>query len=104
MDFVVDRADIYGKILVKEEDGMRTQDETQTQEARTMTTETTAHRTAITAYEERRASVKSLIEQIAKKLEEHDETFKNGDRTNWGFAGDLAYVQEGLEDIVDFLS
>ena len=66
-------------------------------------TKKTERTEAAMAYEERRARNEELLGQIDDALEKHASEMEAQPR-NWGFAGDLGHVSEGLAEIVKFLS
>ena len=47
--------------------------------------------------------IKSNITLLNKKLEKHNERFEVNS-TNWGYVGDLGYINEKLNEIVTFLN
>ena len=61
-----------------------------------------AEETAESTYFARLKEVRGFMKELDDKIKDHYEQFKK-DRTNWGFAGDMENVAEGLKDIVDFL-
>lgn len=58
---------------------------------------------AANAYEARTNQIQGLLQDISKKLESHAGS-QQGSPDSWGHAGDLAYVAEQLEAILEFLS
>lgn len=58
---------------------------------------------AAKAYEDRRAKINHLVDQLTAALDEHETKMKASPR-NWGFVGDLGNVVEELKNIVDFMT
>lgn len=64
---------------------------------------TQTKRTAAAAYEARRRDVAKLLDMLKEELAHHAE-FAGKESANWGFAGDLSYVQGLLIDALCFLA
>ena len=58
--------------------------------------------TAKQAYEARMKQINERLATIRQELDRHQREFKNEER-NWGYAGDLGYVEEQLHIIEAFL-
>lgn len=56
--------------------------------------------TSIEKYNECKSSIEKSIEILQKKLIEHELLFEN-DNTNWGYVGDISYLDTKLENIVE---
>lgn len=57
---------------------------------------------SLVTYLARRKEVKEKLKAIEAHLEKH-KAAAEGDPRNWGFAGDLGYVGEELDNILHFL-
>ena len=58
--------------------------------------------TTIERYSYHSEEIEKNLNQLKKKLKKHQSDFKK-EQTNWGFIGDLAYVNEKLVEINAFL-
>ena len=59
--------------------------------------------TAKEAYEKRLKEVNLLLKQLNRKMNIHRDGFKLN-QLNWGYVGDVAHIQKGLEELVAFLN
>lgn len=59
------------------------------------------NQTALEAYEEHQAKIQKLLRQITLGIEAHDKNCHP--RHHWGHVGDLASIEETLQDISDRL-
>jgi len=62
----------------------------------------TPEQTAAQRYEERQNKILALIDQITGDLAIHSRNFDKDGRRNWAYIGDLAYVEELLEQVAEF--
>lgn len=53
-------------------------------------------------YSEKNKEIEKKISLLSKKIKAHKIQFKE-DSTNWGYVGDLSYVNEKIEDVLSFL-
>jgi hypothetical protein len=60
------------------------------------------NRTAAEAYQAQRAKIAEKMVEIAKGLELHAQR-QADDARNWGYAGDLAHVNELLSQVLESL-
>lgn len=58
--------------------------------------------TAQEKYNERQQSISELMKQMQELLKAHTKEQKQNPK-NWGYAGELGYVEEQLQELVDFL-
>ena len=59
--------------------------------------------TAKSAYELRTAKILSYMEKLKAELERHGHEFYDSGATNWGYEGDLGYVEEKIRMSMRFL-
>jgi hypothetical protein len=62
-----------------------------------------AKHTAAQAYAAYKHDIARLIDVLHMELDKHAERF-NADQSNWGFAGDLTTIRNGLIEQVEMLS
>ena len=55
-----------------------------------------------TKYKEGTKEINKKIKLLQKKLIKHKIDFKNN-TSNWGYIGDISYINEKLEEVVSFL-
>lgn len=60
--------------------------------------------TASTQYDQHRAAILDLLDQLRDDLALHNINFDRTDRRHWGFPGDLAHVEELLTEVHNFLN
>lgn len=61
----------------------------------------TTHLPATDLYKQRYAEIEKLIALLERKLKEH-KVRAMADRYNYGYAGDLEYVEERLREATEF--
>ena len=62
----------------------------------------TSKQTAAERYAAQRIAIEEAIAQLRQRLDNHMDCI-NPDTVNWGHVGDLNYVMDSLNEIVDFL-
>lgn len=55
-----------------------------------------------TKYKEFKDKVENNLVILKQKLQKHQEDFKKNP-TNWGFVGDIEYINNKLDEITEFL-
>jgi len=58
------------------------------------------YKTAREEYEARQVNISSILKTLDMKMKSHNHK-ASMDQKNWGFAGDLGFVEEQLKNIVD---
>lgn len=64
----------------------------------------TKEKTAAQQYDERQDKILALIDQIASELAIHSRNFDKDGRRNWGYIGELAHIEEMLEQAAEFIN
>lgn len=62
----------------------------------------TQEKTAAQQYDERQNKILALIDQITGDLAIHSRNFDKDGRRNWAYIGDLAHIEEMLEQAAEF--
>lgn len=62
----------------------------------------TPEKTAAQQYDERQDKILALIDQITGDLAIHSRNFDKDGRRNWTYIGDLAHIEEMLEQAAEF--
>lgn len=62
----------------------------------------TPKKTAAQQYDERQDKILALIDQITGDLAIHSRNFDKDGRCNWAYIGDLAHIEEMLEQAAEF--
>lgn len=67
-----------------------------------MATQPPRHQVAPVAYQAHRTACQELLTKLQDQLNAHQQR-QNQDPGNWGFVGDLSYVEDLLQQASDFL-
>lgn len=55
-----------------------------------------------TKYQSQNKEIQKKISSLVEKLQTHNEGF-NGNLVNWGYLGDLCYINNKLDEVLSFL-
>ena len=55
-----------------------------------------------TKYQSKNKEIQKKVSSLMKKLETHQQGF-NKDNVNWGYLGDLCYINDKLDEVLSFL-
>jgi hypothetical protein len=55
-----------------------------------------------TKYQSQNKEIQKKVSSLMKKLETHNKDF-NDNLVNWGYLGDLCYVNEKLDEVLSFI-
>jgi len=56
----------------------------------------------IALYEKRSKNVEAILKELRQKLKKHAKKFKDSGERDWGYAGDLGYLEERVKDANNF--
>lgn len=56
----------------------------------------------IKLYNKHQEEIKSKIDLLTEKLKQHKTQFENN-TSNWGFIGDIEYVNKSIDEILNFI-
>lgn len=54
------------------------------------------------AYNTRKDNVQRMMSQLSEIVADHSRAFRN-ESSNWGYVGEIGYVEEQLQDLINFL-